>query len=700
MSIQIFICGDSTAASYSPEKTRMAGWGQVLGEYLPEARVINLAMAGRSTRTFLEENRLEPVEQAARPGDLVLIQFAHNDENEKKPERYAAPWTTYRENLMKFVRCAREKGAVPVFLTPICMRIWENGTLQPTHGEYPAAMRSAAAAMQVPLIDLYTESFRIVEAMGEEGSKALFMHTAPGEEPAHPEGQEDNAHTRRAGAERFAAYAARQLRITGLMPPGREEEARNRKQERGNGTMGKETEKNRNLPVAYIGGGSRGWAWGFMKDLAADPDLCGTIRLYDIDRAAAERNQAIGQKISAHPDAVSRWKYEVSDSLKDALQGTDFVVISILPGTFDEMESDVHLPERAGVWQPVGDTVGAGGFMRAMRTIPMFVTIAEAIRDYAPEAWVINYTNPMSLCVRTLYEVFPKVRAFGCCHEVFGTQKLLCAMLKSEYGIEGVKRQDLHTTVTGINHFTWITEASWNGTDLMPLYAAFADQYAEEGYWESRDDNWMNSFFNCAHRVKFDLFRRYGAIAAAGDRHLAEFTAPWYTRDPETVKAWKFGLTPVSWRKEDLKRRLQRSDDLISGKEAVDLTPSGEEGHLLIKALLGLGDLISNVNVPNRGQIPNLPLGAVVETNAAFGLNRIDPVCAGPIPSAILPLVARHVYNQENTLQTALRCDRKLGFTTFMNDPQMAFVTPEDGQKLFDEMLENQRTYLPAAWFR
>ena len=103
------------------------------------------------------------------------------------------------------------------------------------------------------------------------------------------------------------------------------------------------------LTVAYIGGGSRGWAWGFMMDLAMDGQLCGTVRLYDIDRSAAERNQIIGSKISAHKDAVSRWQYTVSDSLQQALTGADFVVISILPGTFEEMRSDVHLPERVGV---------------------------------------------------------------------------------------------------------------------------------------------------------------------------------------------------------------------------------------------------------------------------------------------------------------------------------------------------------------
>ncbi|MBE5810189.1 MAG: alpha-glucosidase/alpha-galactosidase [Clostridiales bacterium] len=458
------------------------------------------------------------------------------------------------------------------------------------------------------------------------------------------------------------------------------------------------TNKAKNLTVAYIGGGSRGWAWGFMKDLAMDEQLCGSVRLYDIDHDAARRNEMIGNKISAHPDAKSPWKYQVADSLKEALTGADFVVISILPGTFDEMASDVHLPERLGIYQPVGDTVGPGGFMRAMRTIPMFVEIGEAIRDYAPDAWVINYTNPMTLCIRTLYEVFPQVKAFGCCHEVFGTQHLLCKMIADELGIEGVQRHEIYTTVTGINHFTWLTRASYKDVDLMPLYAGFAKKYAD-GYDKGGDKNWMNSSFASADMIKFDLFNRYGAIAAAGDRHLAEFMAPIYTRDPETVTSWKFGLTTVDWRKGDLQRRMQRSDDLISGKEEIDLKGSGEEGHLLIKAILGLGDLVSNVNVPNRGQIPNLPIGAVVETNALFGLNRIEPVYAGPVPQNILPLIARHVYNQENTLRAALTCDRELAFTTFMNDPMMAAVTLEDGKALFNDMLENQKKYLPAKWF-
>ncbi len=452
------------------------------------------------------------------------------------------------------------------------------------------------------------------------------------------------------------------------------------------------------LTIAYIGGGSRGWAWGFMTDIACDEQISGTVRLYDIDKEAAKRNKIIGEKISAHPDAKSHWSFEVSETLEDALTGADFIIISILPATFKEMRSDVHLPERVGIWQPVGDTVGPGGFMRAMRTIPMFVEIGEAIRDFAPNAWVINYTNPMTLCIRTLYEVFPDIKAFGCCHEVFGTQHLLSTMLKDMGIDENVKRQDIYTTVVGINHFTWLTRATWKGIDLFPMYAEFAKKYAG-GYSKGKDENWMNNSFECAHRVKFDLFNRYGAIAAAGDRHLSEFMPQWYTRTPETVREWLFGLTTVDWRENDLKERLKRSDDLISGAEPVTLKGSGEEGHLLIKALLGLGDLVSNVNIPNRGQIENLPYGAVVETNALFGYDRIEPVHAGKIPENILPLISRHVLNQENTLRAALTCDRKLGLATFLNDPQMGAVSLADGEALFNDMLENQRKWLPEKWF-
>ncbi|HBI71726.1 MAG TPA: alpha-glucosidase/alpha-galactosidase, partial [Lachnospiraceae bacterium] len=267
--------------------------------------------------------------------------------------------------------------------------------------------------------------------------------------------------------------------------------------------------------IAYIGGGSRGWAWTFMTDLALEPKMSGTIRLYDIDQEAAKKNEIIGNRLSERKEVDGKWKYITAPSLKEALEGADFIVISILPGTFDEMEVDVHYPERLGIYQSVGDTAGPGGIMRALRTIPMFVEIANAIKEYSPNAWVINYTNPMSLCVKTLYTVFPQIKAFGCCHEVFGTQKVLKDITEKVLGIAGIERSEIHVNVLGINHFTWFDYASYKGIDIFPIYRDYIKEHFEEGI-NDPDSNWANSCFACSHRVKFDLFQNYGLIAAAG----------------------------------------------------------------------------------------------------------------------------------------------------------------------------------------
>ena len=383
----------------------------------------------------------------------------------------------------------------------------------------------------------------------------------------------------------------------------------------------------KDIEIAYIGGGSRGWAWTFMTDLALEETVAGTIRLYDIDQEAALANEIIGNAIGERAEALGKWKYAVKNTLKEALEGADFVVISIMPKTFEEMEIDVHLPEKYGIYQSVGDTAGPGGMMRALRTIPMFVEFALAIEKYCPKAWVINYTNPMSLCIKTLYETFSEIKAFGCCHEVFGTQKVLAGIAEKALQISHINRQDIKVNVLGINHFTWFDYASYEGYDLFPLYREYIEHHFEEGYTEL-EENWANESFACAHRVKMDLFLKYGYIAAAGDRHLVEFMpGDRYLKNPEMVKEWKYGLTTVSWRKEDLARRLERSVRLVQKQEEIKLEPTGEEGIQLIKALCGLSRMVSNVNMPNiHSQISNLPKEAIVENNAVFERDCIGPI--------------------------------------------------------------------------
>ncbi|NLO40451.1 MAG: alpha-glucosidase/alpha-galactosidase [Ruminiclostridium sp.] len=447
--------------------------------------------------------------------------------------------------------------------------------------------------------------------------------------------------------------------------------------------------------IAYIGGGSMGWAWGLMSDLATEEQMSGTVRLYDIDAEAAKRNEKIGLRLQKNAGVKSHWDYKAVGSLQEALTGTDFVVISILPATFDQMETDVHLPEKYGIYQAVGDTVGPGGLVRALRTIPMYVEIAEAIKKWAPEAWVINYTNPMTLCTRTLYEVFPQIKAFGCCHEVFGTQDLLKSALADIEGIEAPHRRDIKVNVLGINHFTWLDKATYEGRDLFPVYRKFVEKYYESGFEKTAKGHWLNDFFSSANRVKFDLFKRYGIIAAAGDRHLAEFCPPWYLKDPDTASSWMFSLTPVSWRKTNLVERREKGNRLISGEETFELKLTGEDGILQMKAIVGLGDFVTNVNLPNYGQISNLPMGAVVETNAVFSRNNVRPVNAGALPDDVQSLVYRHVVNQETTLKAALKKDKDLAFRAFANDPLMT-ASLRDAWQLFIEMLQATKAYLPG----
>ena len=448
------------------------------------------------------------------------------------------------------------------------------------------------------------------------------------------------------------------------------------------------------LVIAYIGGGSRGWAWNLMADLAMEGQLSGTVRLYDINAEAAQRNVVLGNKLTNRPEATGCWNYQYAASLEDALTGADFVICSILPGTFTEMASDVHEPEKYGIYQSVGDTVGPGGLMRALRTIPIYRDLALAIRHHCPQAWVINYTNPMSLCTWALYDTFPEIKAFGCCHEVFGTQDLLASMLETRHGTGKVPRQEIKVNVLGINHFTWLDQATWKGQDLFPLYRALVDECWETGIAPGNDGHWLNNFFASAHRVKFDLFRRYGLMAAAGDRHLAEFCPPWYLKNPETVKQWKFSLTPVAWRVENKAKLEARSLRLASGEEEMTLKVSGEEGILQIKAILGLGDLITNVNLPNVGQAVDLPLGCIVETNAVFGRDAVRPVVAGRLPAPVRALVTRHIHNQEAILLASKTRDQDLAFQAFCNDP-LVQIPVDDARTLFQTMLSNIKAYLP-----
>ena len=449
------------------------------------------------------------------------------------------------------------------------------------------------------------------------------------------------------------------------------------------------------IKIAYIGGGSRYWARDLMLDLAQSPHLKGAIDLYDIDQAAAVRNSLIGSGIFSRPDVTSRFRVRAVRRLADALIGADFVVISIEPGPTELRYADLEIPRAYGIFQPVGDTTGPGGIMRALRSFETFAAFGAAIARHCPRAWVINYTNPMTLCTAALFDRAPKIKAFGCCHEVFGTQERLGELVTRWFGVHRPARHEIRLGLAGVNHFTWATSATWKGHDLLPL---LREHLAQRDFFSPRKASVLaranqraERWFHSTGLIAFDLFRRFGALGAAGDRHLAEFV-PWYLSSGEPgLMRWGVIGTPYSWRM----RRIELHDKPPEFYRSKPLAPSGEEGVLQIEALAGACDLRTNVNLPNTGQMPIAPDGHVVETYAHFSRNSVVAAPAADLPAGARSLVSRIIDVQQLTLRAARDRDVDLSFQALLADPLMRLPT-DKAWEMFTAMLRHTRGHLPG----
>lgn len=448
--------------------------------------------------------------------------------------------------------------------------------------------------------------------------------------------------------------------------------------------------------IAYVGGGSLNWAPTLMQDLAAHGGISGEVRLYDIDMDAAERNARLGNRYSVETDTNVR--YRAIADLRRALTGADVVVISILPGTFAAMEADIAIPERYGILQSVGDTVGPGGFLRALRAVPMIAEIAEAIGEHAPGAYVCNLTNPMSALTGALYSVFPGIRAWGECHEVTKLREIAAWLGNRTHPGAQFTYRDVQVNVLGINHFTFVDAISLRGADLLPAYSAHATTHGASGWRASsiNPDDEKQGYFEDINKVKFDLLRRFGLAAAAGDRHLAEFLPQEaYLQD---ATGWGFGLTPVAFRIREKAEREAMLAGWAEGSAALPPAVRSSEAFLdQIAALLTGAPHVSNANLPNAGQIDGLPRGAIVETNAFFSGLGIQPIHAGRLPDALNVIVADHATRQTALVEAVLDGHKDALFPLFASDPALQALNDEAKRAMFKDMLAATARWLPET---
>ncbi|MEV0782122.1 rhamnogalacturonan acetylesterase [Streptomyces sp. NPDC050423] len=215
----VHIAGDSTAARKYAGAAPETGWGMALPFFLNRTlTVANHAVNGRSSKSFIDEGLLAALLEEVRAGDLLLIQFGHNDEKTEDPARGTDPYTTYQDCLGRYIAAARARRARPVLITPVERRRFaEDGTAKPTHGDYPAAMRALAAGERVPLLDMQALSLARWQELGPDGTEAYFNRLEPGESPNYPDGQQDNTHFRPTGAIEVARMTARALLDTRVL---------------------------------------------------------------------------------------------------------------------------------------------------------------------------------------------------------------------------------------------------------------------------------------------------------------------------------------------------------------------------------------------------------------------------------------------------------------------------------------------------
>ena len=437
------------------------------------------------------------------------------------------------------------------------------------------------------------------------------------------------------------------------------------------------------VKVCIIGGGSRLWAIQFLKDLTLQDKLGAHVVLYDIDKNAAENNEEVANEIFRINGKADVLSVSVASTLDEGLRGADFVIIAIEPGLTEIRKFDLELPEEYGILQSVGDTTGPGGLMRARRAIPLFIDFARAIEKNCPDAWVINYTNPMTLCTSALYKGYPGIKALGCCHEVFHTESYIAAFIAEKRGIETPDRREIDIDVSGLNHFTFVTKARYKGEDVMPLLKeyvknndVFADR-TESAKGRVKEGKWFDS----DHLVALRFLRDFDTLGAAGDRHLAEFV-PFFLTSDEDVWRYGFVRTPYSYRAaEDIrkKNKVYTPDELIA-------KPSDEEGVDIILSLAGERTLKTNINIPNIGQVGYLKKGHIVESNGYISANSIVPIVSTDPSLSIQAMVQRIEAEQSIALEAILENDMDKLFEAFILDP-LVDIPIDKAHELFERML-------------
>ena len=439
------------------------------------------------------------------------------------------------------------------------------------------------------------------------------------------------------------------------------------------------------MKIVIIGAGSTVFTPGLIADLTGSKTLSdSTVALVDINPDAAETMARYAERVARERGVGLR--VESATDRREVLAGADFVTATIAVGGVRAWERDVRIPEAHGVWQTVGDSVGPGGVFRALRHVPELVAIAQDMEELCPDAWLFNYTNPLTPLVRGVQKV-TAIKCAGLCHGVLHTRAAIAHDL-------GLPHHELSLTAAGLNHLCWVLDLRHDGQDVYPQFRELVRGWLASPPPPSDDP------YEGFQEVSARLMEIYGYYPSPGDRHVAEFF-PFFLRQTENGLAYgtQSGLDMTNRALASRDERWDRIAEQAAGRAELDrrLFDEAREGERVVsimeaivtdKPLLELA-----VNVRNDGLIPNLPREAVVEAPGLVDGRGVQGVAIGPLPEGIANILGARAHQQELMVDAALAGDRTLALQALLADPLVPSV--ESAVAMLDEALAAHAPYLP-----
>lgn len=438
--------------------------------------------------------------------------------------------------------------------------------------------------------------------------------------------------------------------------------------------------------IAVIGGGSVNWMPRLLKDILLK-ECIETIdfQLLDIDIEQAEFVAEFGRHLSQ--ELGLKHKFTPTLDSESALDGADFILITISTGGLETMRYDLEIPEKYKIFATVGDTVGPGGWSRNIRNIPVFQKIGEDVKRLCPEAVILNYTNPMAALTDILIRT-SNARVIGLCHGLFENLEAF----KDIFNLES--ESELSYRSGGVNHFFWMWDLKIKGKDGKKLlYEKLEGTNLEKLINGATTDplGFRSAKFLCE-----ELMRFYDLVPYLGDRHTSEFFPSILTGDFSELERLGLHRTTISER-EDVRIKSKNSAlNHIDGSEKWDMTPSRETCSDIIEAISTQKEFIDVINVPNCGQINNLPVGAVVETLGVINSTGFLPISVGNMPEEAAELCRPHAINQINLCEGYSNENKQQVLSALYNDPCLNHLNLADKKALAEELILANSEYLPA----